>query len=53
MQLQQDEPASRMGYSVTEAADMLGIGTIRTLEVDRTRQNPLGEDRQSADHQRP
>ena len=25
MQLQQDEPASRMGYSVAEAADLLGL----------------------------
>ena len=42
----------RMGYSVTEAADVLGNGTIRAVEVDRPRQDPLGEDWQSPHYQR-
>ena len=48
MQLQQDEPAGRMGYSVAEAADLLGLapsglwkwiarGKIRSVKIGSRR----------------
>ena len=53
MQLQQDEPASRMGYSVAEAADKLGLapsGIWKWIALGKIHSVKIGNRR---DHQRP